>query len=73
MKKESKVKLKIVSPRGHDEIEVSPAEAVQVIEQEVSGGKWLYVDGQYQSHDKITEADLERAQSIILTDRLAGG
>ena len=68
------VKLKIVSPRGHDELLLSASEAVQRIEQETEGnGKWLYVDGEYTSVDAITERDLEKAQSVILTDRLAGG
>ena len=69
-----KIKVKVVSPRGHDELLLSSAEAMQTIEKEVEeNGKWAYVDGEYRSTDTISRADLERAQSVILTDRLAGG
>jgi MFS superfamily sulfate permease-like transporter len=70
----SKVNLKIVSSRGHDEITDSAANVLDRIKQECDdNGKWAYINGTQTSPESITLESLLDAEDITLTNALVGG
>jgi len=73
-KETNKVKLQIVSERGHDTLMLAPTEALKRIETETQQqGKWCYIDGKFCRAGEITAQDISQANSITLTTALVGG
>lgn len=73
-KNEKKITLKIVSDRGHDTIQLSPALALNRVRTETAeNGKWCYVDGNFASADSLGVSDIEKAEEIVLVNSLLGG
>lgn len=71
---ESKVLVKVVSSRGHDEHEVTPEAALRIIREEASQrNKWVYIDTKRVDPDAISLEDLIEADDITLTNALVGG
>lgn len=71
---ERKVKVRVVSSRGHDEWEEVPEIALARIQSEVSESKkWLYIDGVQQNPNNLTVDKLLAAEYVILTNALVGG
>ena len=69
-----KVRLKIVSEKGHDEKLLLVNEALAEIKSQThENGKWVYIDGQPINTEIITEEDIKNANDITLTNALAGG
>lgn len=69
-----KVKIEIVSERGHDTLSLEPRKALDRIETETSEkGKWCYIDGKFTKSDNITQQDIEKAENIVLVSALQGG
>lgn len=69
-----KVNVKIVSSKGHDEISVSPQEALDRIREETAKhGKWAYVDGKQVNPIALNVTDILEAEDITLTNALVGG
>jgi len=74
MKKTKKIRVKIVSERGHDTLILSPTEAFERAKTEVENkGKWCYVDGAYIPSETLSVNDLVNAEEIVLTSALEGG
>ena len=70
----SKVKVKIVSSRGHDEFEAGPAAVLDRIKEEAKDNKkWLYLDGAQANPDSVSIDDLIEASDVTLTNALVGG
>lgn len=71
---EAQVCVKIVSSRGHDELMLSPTDALTRVKGEVNDRKkWLYLDAVHKSPDSLTVDDIMEADDILLTNGLAGG
>ena len=71
---ERKVKVRVVSSRGHDEWEDVPEIALSRIQNECSNSKkWLYIDGAQQNPNNLTVEKLLNAEYVILTNALVGG
>lgn len=71
---ERKVKVRVVSSRGHDEWEEVPEIALARIQSEVANSKkWLYIDGVQQNPNNLTVERLLAAEYVILTNALVGG
>ena len=71
---EAKVCVKIVSSRGHDEVMLSPNDALTRVKSEVNDRKkWLYLDAVHKSPESLTTEDIMEADDILLTNGLAGG
>ena len=71
---ERKVKVRVVSSRGHDEWEDVPEIALSRIQNEVANSKkWLYIDGIQQNANNLTVEKLLDAEYVILTNALVGG
>lgn len=69
-----KVVVKVVSPRGHDVLELDPDTAVQDVGNLVQDGKWLFIDGQIvEDPNKLTVDDLVNAEAVTMTNQLVGG
>lgn len=69
-----KVTVKIVSSRGHDEFEDSPAAALARVQDETTThGKWAYLDGRQVNPVVLTIDDILAADDITLTNALVGG
>jgi len=69
-----KVKLNIVSVRGHDELVLEYGEALSRISQETTqNGKWCYIDGKFSRAGDITEQNIREATNITLVNQLTGG
>lgn len=72
--KEKLVKFNVISTSGDDEFTLAPREALDKIRSlQKSKGKWLYLDGEYTNADQITEAELVTAETVTMTNALAGG
>jgi len=68
------IKISIISELGDTQKLVPVEQAVDFVNEQVSEkGKWLYLDGQYTSADKVNQVDLERANEVLLGDTLVGG
>jgi len=68
------IKFDVVSTSGHDEYSLVPQEALNQIRQLTEKeGKWLYIDGEYVNSSEITLKKLRDAESITLTNMIAGG
>lgn len=71
---EKRVKISIISELGDTQKLVPLAHSVDFVKQEVNqNGRWLYLDSKYTSAEAVTQADLERANEILLGDTLVGG
>lgn len=71
---ERKVKVRVVSSRGHDEWVDIPELALSRIQSEVNTSKkWLYIDGVQQNANTLTVDKLLSAEYIIMTNALVGG
>jgi hypothetical protein len=71
---ERKIKVRVVSSRGHDEWEDVPEIALSRIQNEIATSKkWAYIDGVQQNPDTLTVEKLLDAEYIILTNALVGG
>jgi len=71
---EPTVLVKIVSSRGHDEVMLSPADALTRVKSEVNDRKkWLYLDAMHKDPNTLTTDDIMEADDILLTNALAGG
>ena len=81
MEAPNKVKIKVVSERGHDTKVLSVEDAVQEVEQQTEqNGKWLYIDGSLFCKGVATEEGkqelrtaLREASDITMTNALLGG
>lgn len=74
MKKTKKVKIQVVSERGHDTFMLETKQALNKIREETQQfGKWCYIDGKFHKADKITEKDIKEANTITLVNALQGG
>ena len=75
------IKIKIESSiLGHETKELPLSQAVCECETQVRDGKWLYIDGQYFTHDVATKDGQERlsqalqnAKDVTMTGHLMGG
>jgi len=71
---EKKIKVRIVSSRGHDEWEEIPTLALERIKEETNNNKkWLYIDGVMQNPSTLTVEKLITSEYVILTNALVGG
>jgi len=71
---ERKVKVRVISSRGHDEWEEVPEIALSRIQSEAANSKkWVYIDGQQQNPNNLTVEKLLDAEYVILTNALVGG
>lgn len=71
---DTKILVKIVSSKGHDERVGSPQESLSLIrEQTENHGKWAYIDGRQVNPGMLKLEDLLEAQDITLTNALVGG
>lgn len=71
---ERKIKVRIVSSKGHDEWEDLPEIALSKIQHEAATSKkWVYIDGVQQNPNNLTVEKLLNAEYIILTNALVGG
>jgi hypothetical protein len=71
---DSKVLVKITSSRGHDELSLSPVDALTRVQTEVNDRKkWLYLDAMHKDPNTLTTDDIMEADDILLTNALAGG
>lgn len=71
---ERKIKVRVVSSRGHDEWEDVPEIALSKIQNETANSKkWLYIDGVQQNPNNLTVEKLLDAEYVILTNALVGG
>ena len=69
-----KVKLKIVSERGHDTLLLEPQEALSRIQTETQQkGKWCYINGVFAKLENMSMDSLIMADSIVLVNSLQGG
>ncbi len=69
-----KVKVRVVSSKGHDDWEDLPEIALSKIQKEASTSKkWVYIDGVQQNPTTLTVEKLLDAEYIILTNALVGG
>jgi len=69
-----RIKVRVVSSRGHEEWEEVPEIALSRIQHEVEQSKkWLYIDGVQQNAKGLSIDDLLDAEYIILTNALVGG
>ena len=66
-----KVKLKILDETGHTELALASEQAHQKVEESLSSGKWVFLDGMFR--EKVSRRDLESAGEIIISPRLLGG
>ncbi len=71
---ERRVKVRVVSSKGHDEWDEIPEIALSRIQHEVeTSKKWVYIDGVQQNANNLTVDKLLEAEYIILTNALVGG
>lgn len=69
-----KVVIKFTSSRGHDEVELSPFDALTRIKDETSNRhKWIYLDAVITNPNGLTVEDVRSADDIILMPAQAGG
>jgi hypothetical protein len=69
-----RVKVRVVSSKGHDEWDDIPEIALSRIQHEVeTSKKWVYIDGVQQNANNLTVDKLLEAEYIILTNALVGG
>ena len=69
-----KVKILMVSARGHDVLEMEPEAALTRLQDEVRNGKWLYIDGNLKEDVAgINLNDIVQAENIQLANGLVGG
>lgn len=70
----TKIKVKIVSSRGHDEWTEAPFAALRRIQDECTNqSKWAYLDGSQINPKNLTIDDLLEADDVTLTNALVGG
>lgn len=69
------VNVNIISTRGHDVLELSPADALsEVTRQARDNAKWVFVNGDLVSDiNSMTTDMLESASDITLANQLVGG
>lgn len=69
------VELKIVSPKGHDLLELDAVSAVTEIQRQVTdNNKWAFLDGNMvEDTSDLTIDQIVNAEEIQLTNRLIGG
>jgi hypothetical protein len=71
---ETKVTIKVVSSRGHDEYEDSATMALDRIKTECdTNGKWAYINGVQKNPSDLGIEDILEAEDITLTNALVGG
>jgi len=71
---ERKVRVRVVSSKGHDDWEDVPEIALSRIQNETANSKkWLYIDGVQQNPNNLTVEKLLDAEYVILTNALVGG
>lgn len=71
----TKVTIKIVSARGHDQETLPVVEALARIQDQVkNGGKWLYKDGDHVADvDNLSIDDLIQAETLTMANQIIGG
>jgi len=70
----TRILIKIISSRGHDEFEDFPNAAYErVLDQCTNHSKWCYIDGIQTNPRALTIDMLINAADITLTNALVGG
>jgi len=72
---ERMVKVKIVSARGHDVLDLTVDDALSEIKRQArDNSKWIFMDDELVSDiDSLTHERVGNANSIMLSNQLVGG
>jgi hypothetical protein len=68
------ITIKVASPRGHDVLELTPADAVAKLHGFLADRKFVYINGRIVTvASAITEEALTTAEAVTVAPNLQGG
>ncbi len=66
------ITVQLADKNGHSELQMSPAETVETIQQN-SAGAWVYADNQLIQADQVNEENLSTVSQVRILPGLVGG